>query len=380
MAVAEIRPSPTSRVRRRGGPGRADRARSGADRRRRHPVRLLPVPLGHGPDHGQGRAAKHWESHRREGLPARLRLDREPLHRPARQLHRLRPRGGRARRRCPSPRRSRCCPGTDASRASGARASGTARSARIPAASSPPIAAATSSASRPQFEAEHGAPPARRHRARDDVAEAEGGRHARRPGRDEAVLLPHRPVLRAPAGHPQGDRVRAGARARHDPGRPRGRARADRAELRLRPRREHRRQPVDVPPDLQAGRPRARRLPVLHAEAVHGRLGQRLPPQHLALARRRERLHARDRRPAEAEPARPLGDRRDHRAPRRADRDHRLDRQLVPPALGHGLLGTGLRRLGLPEPDDRAARLGAGSLRVPDASTRPSTRTSRSQR
>ena len=41
--------------------------------------------------------------------------------------------------------------------------------------------------------------------------------------------------------------------------------------------------------------PRARRVPVLHAEAVHGRLGQRLPPQHLALARRRERVHARRR-------------------------------------------------------------------------------------
>ena len=34
------------------------------------------------------------------------------------------------------------------------------------------------------------------------------------------------------------------------------------------------------------------RVPVLHAEAVHGRLGERLPPQHLALARRRERVHA----------------------------------------------------------------------------------------
>ena len=41
-------------------------------------------------------------------------------------------------------------------------------------------------------------------------------------------------------------------------------------------------------PDLQAGRPRAGCLPVLHAEAVHGRVGQRLPPQHLAVARRRE--------------------------------------------------------------------------------------------
>ncbi len=77
-----------------------------------------------------------------------------------------------------------------------------------------------------EFEEAHRAAPPRRHRAGDDVAEAEGGRHARRQRRHEAVLLPHRPVLRAAADHPQGDRVRPGARARHDPGRPRGRARA----------------------------------------------------------------------------------------------------------------------------------------------------------
>ena len=81
---------------------------------------------------------------------------------------------------------------------------------------------------------------------------------------------------------------------------------------------------------------------------------------------RRECLPSRHRRSAASEPARALGDRRDHRAPRRADRDHRLDRQLVPAALGHGLLGARLRRLGLPEPDDRAAGLRAGPLRVPE--------------
>ena len=69
------------------------------------------------------------------------------------------------------------------------------------------------------------------------------------------------------------------------------------------------------PPDLQAGGARARRLPVLHAEAVHGRLGERLPPQHLDLGGRRERLPAGHGRPAEAEPARPLGDRRHHWPP-----------------------------------------------------------------
>ena len=44
---------------------------------------------------------------------------------------------------------------------------------------------------------------------------------------------------------------------------------------------------------------------------------------------------------------------------------HRADGQLVPPPLGHGLLGAGLRRLGLPEPHDRTARLVARPLRVP---------------
>ena len=41
------------------------------------------------------------------------------------------------------------------------------------------------------------------------------------------------------------------------------------------------------------------------------------------------------------------------------------DRQLVPPLLGHRLLGAGLRRLGLPEPHDRASDLVARPLRVP---------------
>ena len=43
----------------------------------------------------------------------------------------------------------------------------------------------------------------------------------------------------------------------------------------------------------------------------------------------------------------------------------RVDGQLLPAALGHRVLGAGLRRLGLPEPHDRAARLGAGPVRVP---------------
>ena len=51
--------------RRQGGPA--------ADRRRGHHVRLLPVPLGHRPDHGQGRPGAALGDDRAEGLPARLR-------------------------------------------------------------------------------------------------------------------------------------------------------------------------------------------------------------------------------------------------------------------------------------------------------------------
>ena len=72
-----------------------------------------------------------------------------------------------------------------------------------------------------------------------------------------------------------------------------------------------------------------------------------------------------------------VGDRRHPRAPRRAHGDQRLDGQLVPPPLGHGLLGAGLRRLGLPEPHDRAARLGPRAASSTARSTPPSTRTSR---
>ena len=71
------------------------------------------------------------------------------------------------------------------------------------------------------------------------------------------------------------------------------------------------------------------------------------------------------RRPAAAEQDRPARDRRRARAPRRADRDHRPDGQLLPAPVGHGLLGAGVRRLGLPEPHDRAARVGPRPLRVP---------------
>ena len=50
---------------------------------------------------------------------------------------------------------------------------------------------------------------------------------------------------------------------------------------------------------------------------------------------------------------------------RRADGDRLLDRQFLPPPVGHRLLGAGLCRLGLSEPHLRAAHLRAGPLRVP---------------
>ncbi len=67
------------------------------------------------------------------------------------------------------------------------------------------------------------------------------------------------------------------------------------------------------------------------------------------------------------------------RAPARPHLRHGADRQLVPPVLGHGLLGAGLRRLGLPEPNHGASHLLARPLRVPVGRLRGRTRTSRSR-
>ncbi len=221
-----------------------------------------------------------------------------------------------------------------------------------------------------EFEERDRPPPPSRHGARDDVAQAERRRHALGRGHDEALLLPHRPVLRAPADHPQDGRVRAEARARHDPGRPRGRARPDRAQLRLRPRGAHRRQPLDVPPDRKAGRPRARRLPVLHAEAVHGRLGERLPPRTSRCGRAtRTRSCRTTDDSAEAEPDRALRDRRHPRAPRRADR-------ASPPRPSTRTGGSGTRASGhrsSPTGATRTARPPSASRRRTASSTARST-------
>ena len=79
---------------------------------------------------------------------------------------------------------------------------------------------------------------------------------------------------------------------------------------------------------------------------------------------RRQYLHARYRRRPTAGQDRAQGDRRHRRPSRRADRDRLLDGQFLSPAVGYRLLGAGLRRLGLPEPHHRLARLGARPVRV----------------
>ena len=120
-----------------------------------------------------------------------------------------------------------------------------------------------------------------------------------------------------------------------------------RAQLQLRRCAAHRRPPDHLSPDLRAGGARVQRLRLLHAQALHGRLGQRLPSQHLAVEgrqgrvqgarqrpeeparlraqlhvppRRQEHLHAGGDDPQHAGPGRPLCDRRHHEAPRCAHR------------------------------------------------------------
>ena len=69
--------------------------------------------------------------------------------------------------------------------------------------------------------------------------------------------------------------------------------------------------------------------------------------------------------PQTAGRGRPQGHRRRRYPPAGPDIGRLFDRELLPPSLGHRLLGTGLRRLGLPEPYHGPARVGTGSLRVP---------------
>ena len=259
-------------------PAREDRGDHAAHRGRGHQVRVLPAGLRHRPRDGQGRRLVVLLAGGREGLPAGLRRDREPVHGPLRRLHRVRPRGVRA-GRDGRPRHVR-----------GA-AVGSARRARLlrllrhgdgRAARRRPAAEPQADRARVRDRARPAVPD--RHRARDDVAqEAGAGRDAG--GRHQAVLLPHPPVRGAPSGAHGRGRLRAAARPRHVLRRPRGRPRPARAELPLRPPGPDGRQHHDVPPGLRRGRPQARPPADLHAQAVHGRERERPPPPLHALRR-----------------------------------------------------------------------------------------------
>ena len=152
------------------------------------------------------------------------------------------------------------------------------------------------------------------------------------------------------------------ARARHDPGRSRGRARPDQAQLRLRPRRA-------TADNLSTFRQIARQ--------VGAKLGafpcfmpkpswacrRTAATQHLALARRRERLPA-GRTTAQAEPDRPqrIGGILEHL--RRSRRD-RVDRQLRTDASGTRVSGRRSSPTGGTRTATTAGYLVARPLRVP---------------
>ena len=220
---------------------------------------------------GKGVVSSFFPQVAAEGLPARLRRDREPVHRPLRQLHRLRPRGVRAGR----DRRPRHVRGAAVGQPRRARLLRLLRHRDRRADRRRP--APEPQADRARLRAGARLPVPDRDRAGDDVAaQAPGGRGA--PGRHQALLLPHPPVRGAASGAARRRLLRQGARPRHELRRPRGRARPARAELPLRPAAADRRQHHHLPPGVRRRRPQARPAADVHAQAVHRRLGQRPPP------------------------------------------------------------------------------------------------------
>ena len=120
-----------------------------------------------------------------------------------------------------------------------------------------------------------------RHRAGDDVAQEGRERQA---GRRlfQSLLLSHRPVREPASGLSARHRLLPQDGPRHDPGRSRGFARPARAELHLRRCAADGGPAGDLPADLRAGGARVQHHRLLHVQALHGRLGQWLPPQHFA--------------------------------------------------------------------------------------------------
>ena len=194
--------------------------------------------------------------------------------------------------------------------------------------------------------------PAGRNGAGDDVAQA------RRPTAQPRSRARPSPTATtstsspSSADHPQDGRVRAEARARHDPGRSRGRARPDRAQLRVRPGGADRRQPLTF---RQIAKQVGRELgafPCFMPKPFMGVSANGCHHEHLALEGRRERLPARHGRRPQAERDRPQRGRGDPRPPARPHVRHRADRQLLPPLLGPGFgrrsSPTGATRTGRP--------------------------------
>ena len=164
---------------------------------------------------------------------------------------------------------------------------------------------------------------------------------------------------------------------RHDPGRPRGFARPARAQFHLRPRCAP---PTGCRPIARSARRSAREFGIIACFMCKPFMGVSANGCHhniSLVARRRVNVFMPDtddvHKPWQD---RAPGDRRHRRAsPRPLTRDTALDGQLLSASLGHRLLGAGVRRLGLPEPHHRAARLGARPLRVPRRGLRGATRT-----
>ena len=120
-------------LRRSGWTRGAREGRPAAHRRRGDHVHLLPVPLGHRPHHGQGRSGAALgddRARRASSSSTARRRTSSPTATATTSATARRPRSSSA---SPSRRRSSRCRGTRRSRASGAPASATARSARIPA-------------------------------------------------------------------------------------------------------------------------------------------------------------------------------------------------------------------------------------------------------
>ena len=196
------------------------------DRRQGHHLHLLPVRLGHRPDHGQGRARRPLGADRRDAASSWSTAP-PPTCSPTGTATT----SGTGRRRgswsgCPTWRRSASCRGTRRPRGCSARCSATGRRRSTPARYLTSDCRGNLRRIHEAFERDTGLHLRVGHRAGDDVAQGQPGRHAVGGGQDQAVLLPHRPVRRAAAAHPQGHGVRQGDGPGHDPGRPRGRARA----------------------------------------------------------------------------------------------------------------------------------------------------------